>query len=621
MLSKLEDPVLKYSIFAIPATILLILPGNSDPINLPKLLVLFPCAFTATILLITLRRRYPKKVFTGEAALYLSIYVLLGFGVILSGFLGGENYVRILFGASGRNNGILYYLCVIALSMIVLRLLIDEEKVLYLNSIFSWTSLAFGVYSLLQLLDLDPISWSNPYSKVIGTLGNPNFAASALACFAVFWIYQAFNAKKFDFQVGTIRLAIGLVMLFLSWSTDSIQGIIIFVVGISLIGFIHLREKIASSVFPKIFFVASGLFLLVLFSAFLGFGPLGAHLEQYTLKLRAWYAYFGIRGMIDKPWTGYGADNYIGIFRRFRSEEFVAQYGYGLTVNNAHSTPIQIGASFGVLVFALYVILQLLILLRAIQIVSSRNKELAYLKIVAIIWLLVFAQSLLSIEIIGLGVLNWIYGAIILSSKFGVVWKNQNGIIRSKHRKSEKSLPAWTGAVSLLALVLSSIPSVIVTREDRAYQAVAFVQVNDLNGKAFVAQKFNQLSSLTLSYPEKIDNMAKNLWEVGLNQQFKSAIERLYALDSNDVYAGVLLATYYSNVGDYFSESELREKLRLLDPFNGNLELGLARSYANQKKLNELATSVERLRTLGSSSPQFQEAESLLKQLQIELKP
>ena len=50
------SPIFKYAIFSIPATILLIIPNFTDPINLPKLLALSICAFISLVLLVALRK-------------------------------------------------------------------------------------------------------------------------------------------------------------------------------------------------------------------------------------------------------------------------------------------------------------------------------------------------------------------------------------------------------------------------------------------------------------------------------------------------------------------------------------------------------------------------------------
>jgi len=86
------------------------LPVFTDPINLPKVLALLPLALTSSILFFVLRNRYTKGVSNRIQKIQIGLYLLLGFGMLISGFLGSQNYVRVLIGTNGRNNGLIYYL-------------------------------------------------------------------------------------------------------------------------------------------------------------------------------------------------------------------------------------------------------------------------------------------------------------------------------------------------------------------------------------------------------------------------------------------------------------------------------------------------------------------------------
>lgn len=614
-MSKNElNPAFKYSIFSIPATVLFIAPGYTDPINLPKVLALLPFTISAIVLFFALKNYRKSKVNSKSDKFLLVIYSLLALVMLASGFLGSQNYIRVLFGTTGRNNGLIYYLAAISLAVVLVRLVIQELEVSYLNRVLIWSSLAFAFYCAMQFLDLDPVDWSNPYSRVIGTLGNPNFSASALASFAVFWLYLFFRADGQKLNVRVLFLLPALTMVFLSWSTESLQGLIVFALGAALIIYMAIREKYSSSLIPYLFFIGGGLALAIVFTSFLGIGPLGGTLEQYTLKLRGWYASFGIMAMLDSPLTGVGVDNYVSAFRTFKSEEFVLQYGSGLTTNNAHSTPAQIGATFGLAVFLLYCLLHLWILLRALKVISSRATSQFYLKGVALMWILIFSQSLLSIEIIGLGVMNWVLGAIILSATS--IRANPNNLeeIRTGKKQRTQSLPAWTGSLTIASLLTGSILVIPVSREDKAFQNLAFIQVADEQSKSIVRQEYEKLSNLTLLYPNKIDAFAANLFKADMSSELGKVAENLYRVDKNDAYTASLLAIYYQNTGQVTKELEVRERIRALDPWNSNLELSLARAYAASGQAIKLQESVDRLKSIAPLSEDYQQALSLLKE-------
>lgn len=607
------NPVFKYVTYSIPATILIIAPGLTDPINIPKLLALLPFATTALILFIALKKYSDVNELTGIGKTIFGIYSVLALSMTISGFLGSENYIRVIFGTTGRNNGLLYYLAAIILALLLLRLVIKEREVDYLEKVLIWTSLPFAIYCGIQFLDLDPVDWANPYSRVIGTLGNPNFSASALASFAVFWLYLFLRAKAQNFNQRVLFLIPALAMLFLSWATDSLQGLIVFALGASLVIYIAIREKYSSALIPYLFFIGGGFALLLLFASFLGSGPLGGALEQYTLKLRGWYASFGILAMLDSPLTGVGVDNYISAFRSFKSEEFVAQYGSALSTNNAHSTPAQVGATFGLVVFLIYTIIHIWILYKALKVISSRDIKDFYLKGICLVWILIFAQSLLSIEIIGLGIMNWALGAVILSASTKVV-KLKDGIEKGIVKKQKtKTLPAWTGSVTIASLLVGAIPSIQVSREDRAFQKVSFIQIADEKSKDVFSQEFAKLSNLTLFYPNNVDRIASNLFQADMSLELQRVVENLYRVESKDAYTADLIATYYKNTNQFSKEIEIREKLRSLDPWNLKLELALAQAYSTMSNMSKLEESVNRIKSLAPESPEYQEALLLLK--------
>lgn len=605
-------PAFKIAVSAIPCSILLIFPAYSDPINLPKLLVLIPITLTALLLTFLLRNSVQKTPLFFKHRLFLFVYSLLGAIMLVVGVVGNQNYVRALFGASGRNNGLIFYISMILLAIIILRLPINQLSLLYLEKVLTWTSLVFMAYCLIQFFELDPVSWSNPYSRVIGTLGNPNFSASALSIFSAFWLFKFVNARATQPERRILLLIPTIIMIFLSLATQSLQGIIVFLFAAILIIFMALREKSTSKWGPLAFISGTGLIFALLFASFLGFGPFGDFLEQYTLKLRGWYAFFGLEAMLASPWRGFGVDNYISVFRTFKSKEFVSQYGYELSTNNAHSIPIQIGATFGLIVFILYCLVQFMILLKAIKIMSSENSQESTIKGVSLTWILTFSQSLLSIEIIGLGVMNWILGAVILSfhKKEGVRVAENYKV--AKNNLKFKGFPIWTSPVTIASLCCGAFSVIPLSIEDKAFQNLESVRGNSENARVFAKENFNNLSSITLYYPEKLDRIIPSMYEVGMLEEIEKAVINLYRVEPNNAQALDLLATYYNITNQFTLEVETRENLRDLDPWNVKLEMALAYAYSEIGDKKGLQSSLSRLKSLNASSTELADVSALL---------
>ena len=602
MRSEVIWPSFKYAIWSIPLTVLFILPSTVDPINLPKLLVLLGCAITSTLLFVSLRKYQAISKLSGEKVLYFSLYSALIITMLVSGVMASENWVRFLLGAPGRNNGLVYYFSAILIAVLILLSSVKNSEVDYLSKVLLITSLIFAAYCTLQYLNLDPIGWSNPFNRIIGTLGNPNFSSAALSTFSVLWVVLIFNNLQFTLWRKVLSALASSLMMFLAWSTDSLQGLVIIALGVGIVLYVELRRRIFSKWLPWISLFGGALIFAFLFASFIGLGPLGVSLEQYTLRLRANYAAIGFKAMLESPFFGIGVGNYNSAFRLYRTPEFLNRYGVGLNADNAHSTPAHIGASFVLIVFLLYLVLHFFILLRALKIINSRQESHRYLQGIAIVWILIFAQSLLSIEIIGLGVMNWILGAILLSSEV-TLFKNSSAITSKVLQiRSQKRLPEWVGMATIVSIVLSVLPFIYFAREDTAYKNLLTQQIQGPGDSEWVLSQLKQLSNITFLEPTKVARISDSLNRAGLTNELGTIIKDTYKVNKSSITANELMVAYYRSVSNLEKEIEHQELLREIDPINYIFELALARNYAANKDLVNLSLSASRIQDIAPNS-------------------
>jgi hypothetical protein len=585
----------KVCIWSIPVAVLLIDPSRSDPINLPKLLALVACAFISITLLIfsslspgQISKLRPKRI----GWLYIGFASYL----MLVGLTGSPNWIRALFGAVGRNNGLLYYVAAICL---VLVIFVETSRSLHLRYLIKWlgiTSIIFGIYCVIQFVNLDPIAWASGLNRIIGTLGNPNFSASLLGIFSVYWMFMVYNLELRIEVIARISMfCLSLIFAFLSWSTESLQGPLVVIMGFLLILISKLNQNAA---WHKYIFGIFGSILagfLFLFVSFLGFGPLGDSLQQYTLKLRGLYISIGLQSIRSSPIYGVGVDNYGTAFRQYRDLNFVKTYGVNLYTDNAHSTPVQIGASFGLVAFLFYCFIQILILFRALIILTNNKFEgYAELKLVAILWILVFAQSLLSIENIGIGVLNWVLGAFILRDSLNFPER----VIREPRKFSTNLVPEWYTAATFILICFSTLPYFFVAREDSKYRQLSRVQVQSDIDRKFVGSLFNDLSSLTLFEPSKVSLIVPKLYEARMSSELNKTVKDLVERNDKDPVALEIQAIYQSNAGKKQDEVQTRLLLRELDPYNYILELRLAETLFELEDWVRLGESLSRIKQI-----------------------
>ena len=117
---------------------------------------------------------------------------------------------------------------------------------------------------------------------------------------------------------------------------------------------------------------------------------------------------------LSSPLTGIGIDRYGAYFKEFRETQYSLNYGFDLTSSNAHNVPIQLFATGGIFVGGFYILILLFIAWRGFLGIS-RNRGNARLVVAAVFaaWLAYQAQSIVSIDNIGLAVWGWLLGGAI----------------------------------------------------------------------------------------------------------------------------------------------------------------------------------------------------------------
>ena len=164
-----------------------------------------------------------------------------------------------------------------------------------------------------------------------------------------------------------------------------------------------------------IFGTASGVFVLL---GLLNQGPLAPILAKASLSARRIYWEAAFKMLMDRPLFGVGWDGFGDWFRRSRSQEAVA-FNADLISDSAHSVPLDVASSGGFPLLILYLSLIVFGVISIVMVARSRgNLTVRYIALVAA-WVAYQAQSLISINQIGLGIIGWsLLGLIIGYSSF-----------------------------------------------------------------------------------------------------------------------------------------------------------------------------------------------------------
>jgi hypothetical protein len=599
-----------YALYAIPIALLFFNPLYFDAFNIGKLIPLLALGLALAItLLITLflgmRKNQSFNPKSRDTYPYIGFFAI----IVIAGSTSTENIWRLLLGMPGRNNGLIYYFVVSMFSLIVLLFKSSYAHERRVSRILDFSGFLLISYSLVQFLGQDPFKWEGSQNPIIGTFGNANFSAAALGSFAIYFFIRTDYKKPAQAISGA---STSVLAAFLAWKTDSIQGPLIFVVGLSLFGVIQLGRKWKNIRVAYFSLFVLGIIGILTFTAFLGLGPLGNQLEQYTLRLRFFYSQIGLKIMMEHPFFGIGSDSYLIGFLENRTIEFVREYGFGVVTNNAHSVPVQIGATFGIFAFVMYSFIMLKTCLLCMRELLQNSRLTRESQAIFIFWMVLFFQSLLSIEQLGLGVTIWILGAYILR------WVRDNAVsdLQGKRNSVPRNERSYGEAIILLSLLFSLLTSIPYGREDRARQNLIALQTSQSSvseeDREFIDSQYARITSMTLSEPVLITPILEKLYLVNNIGEIGRLSQKLVESNPQDYYAWETLATYYQIISDKEKLMSALKRMILLDPVNVDAILKAAKLSKELGLRPEVKALALRVLSIAPESPQADEANLLL---------
>jgi hypothetical protein len=263
-------------------------------------------------------------------------------------------------------------------------------------------------YTLIQLLDLDPINWSQKI--MIATLGNLNFMSSFLGLTSISYTARVL-VEKSPIITKTFFLILTAVNIFLVAKSESIQGIGVYFAGITLLASFYIRRKISFA--KAIWFLLTSSFvgfLSLLGTA--GVGPLSG-LRQDTVLFRLDYWRAGLNMLRANPLNGVGLDSYGDFYRQYRDLEAVTRTGPQRVTNTAHNIFLDIFAGAGVLAGTLFLLL-MLVCLFAILMELKRNTAIPDFQVFGAMWSGFIVFCCISINQIGVGIWGFIFTGLII---------------------------------------------------------------------------------------------------------------------------------------------------------------------------------------------------------------
>ena len=576
----------------------------ADPFNSPKLWILIVLASWISGYLISFR----SVIFANLEIQRLTVVIILFIICLLVASFLTDNLYFAFFGETQRRNGFLQYFA-LSVIMLVTAMFFRDFNV---KSLFQVTYVIASIsafYALLQTTGNDFVNWVNPYNSIIGTLGNPNFAAAVMAIMGVMIFTSTFIIEqKFIYRLFPALLA--LLLLFLIYKSNARQGLISFGLGVGIFLTIFMWSK--SRLLGTVATVIGGITVFISILGILQVGPFEKYLYKPSVSIRGHYWKAGIDMWLAHPFFGVGVDRYGAYFKEFRDSSYPLTYGFEITSTNAHNTFIQFFATGGIFVGITYILLNIYVLQRAIKGIKSFNgSDKMHMASLFSAWVAFHAQSLVSIDNIGISIWGWILGGAIVGLSISKIdYSNQKEVFSKLSISNKKVLQnSISGALALMSIILLSN---LYSGETNSYRSSVKVNLQDANSRSYYRDLQFRVIDTPLIDPTYSLFASINLVESGFINEGLSEIEKISLKDPRNITALSLLAIINEQLGNLPKAIAYREKIVRLDPWGATNYLALGIYYKQQGNLVQSQMMLEKILSFAASNPISQQAKKEL---------
>jgi hypothetical protein len=381
----------------------------TDPVNVTKLFALGGVAVGAFAVLLAFG---VNELWNRSKALV----ILLGLFMVASvnAVVNSEGpLTQNLYGVYGRNTALITYLL---LMMVILSVAILRRESSF--NILIWGLLGAGLVNVIYcgwvIVFGEFIPWNNPYGNILGTFGNPNFIGAFLGLFAASLI--AFILKPgTSVAMRVVSVLIFFIAVYEIIDSSAIQGRVVVVAGLGIVGFYLVRSKFQGAVAQVGYVVVvaiGGVFALL---GALQIGPLTKYIYKTSVSLRGEYWQAGWNMGSEHPFTGVGFDTYGDWYRRLRDTQALVLPGPNTTTNTAHNVPFDVFAFGGWPLFVIYLGILTLSAIAIVKVTLRARKYDAIFVTLTTAWACYQLQSIISINQIGLAVWGWLFGGALIA--------------------------------------------------------------------------------------------------------------------------------------------------------------------------------------------------------------
>ena len=555
MREKTEVVLGKLLVWALVLATLLVTPlWSLDPINPIKMLAVSATGFMGLGVLLANQKalvlgrfKVPLILISGFMAWQLIVFVVSG----------GEKLQQ-LFGTTGRNTGLITYLALSSLFLVS----VAASTSAFLNR-FLLTSLVVGVaslgYGVIQALGGDPFNWVNPYSPVFGFSGNPNFQSSFLGILGTV-VFTQLLSGALKLQLKGAYIIYLLLTVYVIKETASQQGFLVLLIGSGIALGVFVIQKSKTLGYTYFGLAAVG-FVAVLVGA-LNKGPLASLLYKDSVTYRGDYWRAGWKMTVDNPIFGVGLDNYGDWYRRSRTIEATLRRGPDVTSNTAHNVFLDISSNGGFPLVLIYIALMVLVITSAIKVFKrSQSFNAGFVGLVSG-WVAFQAQSIISINQIGLALWGWVLSGLIIGYEVNT---RSGEVIEGKKSGMTATKAVNTSAGTPLAVFIGLIIGLMVGMPP--YLASAKYKGAMETGNPTVIQ--------AAAYLWPLDSSRMIQVSITLNENKLEAQGLAVAIDAIESFPnnyGAWATLYAMKSASEQQKAEALTQMKRLDPLNPDLK-------------------------------------------------
>ena len=543
-------------------TTVIVLPSSAfDPINVSKLLALAVGGFIAFGFLVAQIKSLLDRRFI---IIQLFGYIFI-FDLLLVLIVSGKNFNQEFFGTFGRATGFVAYISLTSL-LIAAALAADSATLSKVKNALIITGALSNLYGLLQIADADPFQWVSAYNPVIGFLGNPNFQSSFLG-FNVVLAFSLMLSKSNKWFMQVLLLVDIVISIYVIKSTDSQQGLLVVLGGVAVVGLIWInKSRLKFLTIPALIASIMSASLVALGS--LNNGPLASLLYKASVTYRGDYWRAGWEMTLTHPFFGVGLDSYGDWYQRARTEEAALRRGPEVVSNAAHNVLIDFSSNGGFPLLVIYTFLIGLVLVSSIKVFRRTEVFNPVFSGLFAVWVSYQAQSLISLNQLGLAVWGWIISGLLIGYEIntrdkdplptpsGKVHRARTALATSRQKISAKVLVGMFlgGLIGLsvgLPPVIASTKflSAIKSQDPLKIQAAAYISPLDANNMYVVTNILASNKYMAEALDVSNDSIEKfkdsySIWAI------RSKIEGLTEIEKKEAVA----------------------QMKRLDPHNPNLK-------------------------------------------------